>query len=227
MKSLKRYSPIKFIDTPARIQVRNDWEVVLEYENEQKGPFLVDLSHIGKWDVEGEDLPLLRPAGLAIPKDSEQCLLTGDFLLNLIKWNWATIWHFSEDMPDFAEEFAFTNVTEAYALIALLGREAFSIMEKLTSLDLLSPKRKPPFLIMGPVVHIRSQVVVLSRERDRSAVLVACPRGYGQSIAEIMLESGKEYRLRPGGENIFSSLREMWGGTTNPVNINREEGKVN
>lgn len=176
---------------------------MLEYENEGTGPFLIDLSHIGKWDVQGEDLPSLRPAGLAIPKDSEQCVLTGDFLLNLIKWNWATIWHFSVDMPDFADEYAFTNVTEAYALLVLIGREAVSIMEKLTSLDLLSPKRRPPFLIMGPVVHIRSQVVMLSAEEDRSAILVACPRGYGQSMAQIMLDAGKEYELTPGGEERF------------------------
>jgi glycine cleavage system aminomethyltransferase T len=210
MESLKRYSPVTLTGTPARTEVRNGWEVVLEYENEGTGPFLIDLSHIGKWDVQGEELPSLRPAGLAIPENSEQCLLTGEFLLNLIKWNWATIWHFSQDMPDFADEFVFTNVTDAYALLVLAGKEAFSIMEKLTALDLLTPERKPPFLIMGPVFRIRSQVVVLSRGKDRSAVLVACPRGYGQSMAEIMLDAGKEYGLRPGGEDMFFRLREMY-----------------
>lgn len=210
MESPRRYSPIEFAGTPARTEVRNGWEVVLEYEGEGTGPFLIDLSHIGKWDVQGEDLPSLRPAGLAIPDDSAQCLLTGDFLLNLIKWNWATIWHFSSDMPDFADEFAFTNVTEAYALLALAGGEAFSIMEKLTSLDLLSPARKPPFLTMGPVLHVRSQVVVLSQGKDSSVVLLACPRGYGQSMAGYMLEAGKEFGLRPGGEDLFSGLRKMY-----------------
>ena len=210
MESLRRYSPVKFKGTRARTRVRNGWEVVLEYEKEGTGPFLVDLSHIGKWDVQGEDLPSLRPAGLTIPADSEQCLLTGDFLLNLIKWNWATIWHFSEEMPDFAKEYAFTNVTEAYALLALAGKEVFSVLEKLSSLDLFSPDRKPPFLTMGPIAHIRSQIVVLSRERDESVVLVACPRGYGQSMAEIMLEAGKECALRPGGEDAFSRLRRRY-----------------
>lgn len=211
MELLKRYSPITLPGTPVRTEARNGWGVVLEYEEESAGgPFLVDLSHIGKWDVQGKSLPSLRPAGLAIPAHSEQCLLTGDFLLNLVKWNWATIWHFSVDMPDFAGEYPFTNVTEAYALLALLGKEAFSIMEKVTALDLFSSERKPPFLIMGPVVHVRSQVVVLSREDDRSAVLVACPRGYGQSMAEMMLDAGKEFGLRPGGEDCFSGLRELY-----------------
>ena len=208
MESRIRYSPVKFPDRAVRTRERNGWEVVLEYKNEGAGPFLVDLSHIGKWDVQGEDLPSLRPAGLAIPDDSEQCLLTGDFLLNLIKWNWATIWHFSEDMPDFAGEYPFTNVTEAYALLALMGRETFSIMEKITPLDLLSPGRKPPFLVLGPVLRIRSQVVVLSRGEESSTVLVACPRGYGQSMAEMILDAGMEYGLNPGGEDLFSRLRD-------------------
>ena len=207
MESIKRYSPITFPSTPVRTGIRNGWEIVLEYKDQGTGPFLVDLSHIGKWDVQGEDLPSLRPAGLAIPADSKQCLLTGDFLLNLIKWNWATIWHFSVDMPDFADEYAFTNVTEAYALLMITGRNTFSIMEKISSLDLLSPERNPPFLTMGPVCRIRSQIVVLSREKEMSNVLVACPRGYGQSMADVILDAGKEYGLKPGGEDIFSGLR--------------------
>lgn len=206
MEFYKRHSPVAFTTAKARAQERNGWEVVLSYQDEGTGPFLIDLSHIGKWDVQGENLSSLRPAGLAIPEDSEQCTLTEKYMINLIKWNWATIWHFSTDMPDFAGEFAFTNVTEAYALLALLGEEAFSIMEKVTALDLLSPERKPPFLTMGPVLHIRSQVVVMAAKAVQSAVLVACPRGYGQSMAEALLDAGKEWGLRPGGEDIFTRM---------------------
>jgi len=206
MEKIKRYSPVTFTHTPDRTQERNGWEIVLEYEDEATGPFLVDLSHIGKWDVQGENLSSIRPAGLAIPEDSEQCIVTDRYLINLIKWNWATIWHFSQDTPDFSEDFAFTNVTEAYALLSIVGKEVFSIMEKVSALDLLSPERKPPFLAMGPVLHVRSQVVVLAREIDSSAVLVACPRAYGQSMAEALLDAGKEWGLRPGGEDIFTGM---------------------
>ena len=132
MEGIKRFSPVRFARTPARTQVRNGWEVVLAYEDEATGPFLIDLSHIGKWDVQGEKLSSIRPAGLDIPEDSEHCVFRESFLVNLIKWNWATIWHFSQDMPDFAGHFAFTNVTETYALFALLGNEVFSIMEKVS-----------------------------------------------------------------------------------------------
>ncbi len=206
MERIKRYSPVLFSQTPARTQERNGWEIVLEYENEATGPFLVDLSHIGKWDVQGEDLTSIQPAGLAVPKDSEQCIVTDRYLINRVKWNWATIWHFSQDMPDFAGDFAFTNVTEAYALLALVGTDVLYIMEKVTNMDLFSPNRKPPFLTMGPALHVRSQVVVLTREADNSAVMMACPRGYGRSMAEALLDAGKEWGLRPGGEDIFTGM---------------------
>lgn len=206
MESIKRYSPVTFAQTPTRMQVRNGWEVVLEYEDEEPGPFLIDLSHIGKWDVQGEKLSSLRPAGIVIPEESELCAFTESFFVNLVKWNWATIWHFSQEMPDFADHFAFTNVTEAYALFALLGKEVFSIMEKVSALDLRSREKKLPFLTMGPVFHVRSQVVVLAREGDSSVILLACTRGYGQSMAEALLDAGKEWGLRPGGENIFTGM---------------------
>ena len=107
---------------------------------------------------------------------------------------------------DFAGNFAFTNVTEAYALLALVGSDVLSIMEKVSALDLVSPEREPPFLTMGPVLHVRSQVVVLAREDDNSTILVACSRGYGQSMAEAFLDAGKEWGLRPGGEDVFTGL---------------------
>lgn len=215
MGNVRRYSPVHFAEAPARVQERNGWEVVLEYEGEAEGPFVIDLSHMGKWDVQGESLATLRPAGLVIPEESELCTLTEDYLINLIKWNWAVIWHFSPSMPDFADKFAFTNVTEAYALMALAGKETFSVLEKVTNLDLLSPRREPPFLMMGPVLRTRGQVVVLSRENP--AVLVACSRGYGQSMAEALLHAGKEWGLRPGGEDRFTGwLRGYFSAGSTP-----------
>ncbi len=214
---MRRFSPVTFKQTPCRTQARKGWEVVLEYEDEANGPHLIDLSHIGKWDVQGEKLSTLRPAGIVIPEDPEICMLTESFFVNLIKWNWATIWHFSTDMPDFADHFAFTNITEAYALFALLGKEVFSIMEKVSALDLLSAEGNPPFLILGPVLHIRSQVVVLSKEGEQSAVLIACPRGYGQSMAEALLDAGEEWELRPGGEDLFTGMVAL---------MNKQERKI-
>jgi hypothetical protein len=89
--------------------------------------------------------------------------------------------------------------------LALVGRgaEVFSIIEKITPLDILSPEKKPPFLIQGPVLHVPCQIVVLGKNDNRFAVLVACSRGYGQSMAEELLDAGSQMGLRPAGEIAF------------------------
>jgi hypothetical protein len=76
-------------------------------------------------------------------------------------------------------------------------------MEKVSSLDLASTKGQPPFLLQGPVLEIPCQVVVLARNNEIPVILTAFSRGYGQSMAHTILESGNVFGLRPGGENVF------------------------
>jgi hypothetical protein len=202
VKDFIRESPIAFSQASLRTEARNGWNVVTGYEDEGTGPFLVDLSHLPKWDLQGENLSERRPAGISVPAHSGHCGFEGGLLVNVVKWNWAVIWCFTENPPDFSGERAFTDVTEACALLALMGPEAFSIMEKVTALDLTSPSVKRPFMTLGPVLHVRTQVVVIGH--DDPAILVACPRGYGQSMAHGLLEAGEEFNLRPAGEDRFS-----------------------
>ncbi len=204
MEAYARRSPVTFKIAPAQTAIKNGWEVVLEYENEKHGNCLIDLSHSEKWDIQGENLSSMKPCGMPIPETPGQCSLRDDLMINLLKWNWATMWQLSGDSAGFLQEQSYTNVTEAYCLLALIGKDIFSIMEKVTSLNLLATDRKPPFLLLGPVLHIRCQVVVLKRRALRSIVLVACPRGYGQSMADALLDAGSQWMLKPAGENVFN-----------------------
>jgi hypothetical protein len=185
--------------------MRNGWEVVAAYKNEGAGPFIVDLSHIPKWDLQGEDLSRRRPADISVPIHSGHCRAEKEMLINVVKWNWAVIWRLSESPADFSREPAFTDVTEAYALLLIIGKDAFSIMEKVTALDLMATSRERPFLALGPVLHIRSQVVVMGN--DCPGVFIACPRGYGRAMSDGLLEAGAEYGLCPAGEE---RLLEWW-----------------
>lgn len=205
MPKTTRQSPVVFGQQARQRKIRNGWNIVQVYENEGTGPFIVDLSHFTKWNLQGENLPQRRPAGISVPAHSGHCRLEKGMLINVVKWNWAIIWCFSENETTFYQEPAFTNVTEAYALLLIIGKEAFSIMEKVTALDLAAPTKKKPFLSVGPVLHIRSQVVVM--ENGSPGVFVACPRGYGRAMADGLLEAGNEYGLSPAGEK---RLFEWW-----------------
>lgn len=202
---IRRRSPVRFKVRPEKM-VKNDWDIILKYKNETKGPYLIDLSHVSKWDVQGENLSTIKPFGLPMPETQGACIFKNDILIHLVKWNWAIIYQLGEQSGNIPQEKAFTDVTEAYALLALIGNGAFDIMENVTAMDLKDPEKESPFLMLGPVLHVRSQVVVLKREQNDPAILIACARGYGQSMANALLDAGKSYGISPGGFSVFTSL---------------------
>jgi hypothetical protein len=111
----------------------------------------------------------------------------------------AALWHLGVGKVEaLADPFA-TKLTDALCLLAVTGRDSFAVMEKLTPLDLAAPDRDAPYLIQGPVLQIPAQIVVL-RKSDPVTILMAFARGYGQAMAEALLDGGKELGLRPGGE---------------------------
>jgi hypothetical protein len=159
---------------------------------------------VDKWDLQGEALSLLTPGGLSMPPSAGRCVFEKGVLINRVKANWALIWCLAPADPDGFRGFAYTDVTEVYALLGLAGREVFAILEKVTDLDLSDRAKHPPFMELGPVLGVRSQVVVLERGGDRPPrVLIACERGYGQCMADSLLRAGREWGLQPDGSKVL------------------------
>jgi hypothetical protein len=194
---------VKFATHPVKTETRDGWEVVLAYHGESEGPFLVDLSHVPKWDVQDADLTHIRPMDVAIPERPGDCILENGILINRMNATQAVVWHLLEAHPAIPQETAYTDVSDAYALMAVLGQEVFSLMEKVTPLDLSPGTEAPPFLLQGPVLHVRCQVVLLGEKGGSTAVLIACQRGYAQSMSEAFLDACTEWGLRPAGETAF------------------------
>jgi hypothetical protein len=94
-------------------------------------------------------------------------------------------------------------VTESTLLLALMGRGTFLILEKLTAMDLLDPKKTPPFLSQGPLSHVPCQVVAIERSEEQSAVLWTCSRGYGHDMVHAVMQAGEEHGIRAAGENVI------------------------
>ncbi|MFO7738422.1 MAG: hypothetical protein R6V46_08115, partial [Desulfatiglandaceae bacterium] len=82
MTQILRRSPVSFTIAPARTELRDGWDVILEYESEGNGPYLIDLSHSAKWDVQDIDLSQFRPRGLSIPETPGQCAFQNGILIN-------------------------------------------------------------------------------------------------------------------------------------------------
>ncbi len=206
MENIKRLSPVAFKARAIKTEIRDNWTVTLEYDAEGQGPYLIDLSHRTRWDVQDSNLDEIKPWEIAIPETPGQSVREKGFLINRMNRTQASVWHLTGEKPDAPDGLAYTETTDAAMFVALTGRETFAIAEKLTSLDLKNPACKTPFLLQGPVAHVPCQVVVLAQSGYHCGFALTCSRGYAQSMIGAILEAGEEFGLRPAGEKAFSKL---------------------
>ena len=204
MKEIKRYSPVAFKATPLKSEQRDNWNVVLKYSDEEEGSYLVDLSHRTRLDLQSSDLVSKKPFGITIPNVPCQSVFEKGILVSRMNQTQTSLYHLDGDAPDMPSEPEYTDVTENTVFVALIGETVFSICEKLTALDFMAPKKEVPFLYQGPFSHVPCQIVTLSRDREKSGVVLTCSRGYGKDMIHGILDAGDEFGLRPAGESRFT-----------------------
>jgi len=201
MSSVFRQSPITFHCEAAEIMTHDGWEIVLAFEGESEGPWLIDLSHLQRWDFQHANLDLKTPFGLDIPAEPGQAILQDERLVTRMNRTQVAIWSLTRsDALEVPEVMNFTDLTDAHCMLAVLGQDASQVMEHVSNLDLFRPDRQLPFLTQGPVMHVSCQVVTVAVD----CVLMTFSRGYGQSFADAMLHAATGCKLRPGGEEVFS-----------------------
>jgi hypothetical protein len=207
MVEIRRESPVKFTASPLKTEVRDNWTVALTYSDEGPGPWIVDLAHKTRWDLQDSGIGDMTVAGdLAVPADLGTCTFTDGVLVNRMNRTQASIYHLGTapaSLPEFA---GYTDVSEVSLLVALFGPRAFRVAEKLTNLDLMDPVKKAPFLLQGPFCHVPCQIMALEKTSDGSGgFLLTCSRGYGDSMVGAILEAGAEFGLKPAGEDRFTA----------------------
>jgi len=206
MVEISRQSPVRFRVRPLKTANRDNWSVALAYGGEGKGPWLADLSHKARWDLQNSDVGKKRPGGLAVPDTPGACTFDGETLANRMNRTQVSIFHLGAEAPVMPEDSSYTDVTESTLFLALFGPKAFLVAEKLTNLDFLDPSRQAPFLLQGPFCHVPCQIVTLEKSTDGSGgFLLTCSRGYADSMVRAILEAGAEFGLRPAGENRFNT----------------------
>lgn len=206
MKELQRVSPVVFKSTPVKAEIRDNWEVVMEYSGEGEGPYLVDLSHKPRFDLQDANLSAITPFGIDIPEIPGNCVLENGILANRMNRTQVSLFNLAgQDKISMSGESGYTDVTESTLCVALIGKEVFSICEKLTALDFMDPQRIAPFLFQGPFSHVPCQIVTLSKELASAGIILTCSRGYGRDMIQSILHAGEEFKLTPAGENRFTN----------------------
>jgi hypothetical protein len=200
---IKRQSPVSFPGNPLKTETRDHWTVVLEYEAEGQGPYLFDLSHRTRWDLQDTDLSSFQPLGIRIPDTPGQCIFENGVLVNRMNQTQASIWHLSGENLDRPDDPAYTDTTDATLFLGLVGQNIFAIAEKLSALDFMDRSKSAPFLLQGPFSHVPCQVVTLERTTERSGILFTCSRGYSRDMTHAILAAGQEFGLQPAGEKAF------------------------
>ena len=211
MENIIRRSAVSFDAVSLKTEERDNWSVVLEYEDQEAGPYLVDLSHRARWDMQDAEIGGLQSLGIQVPDNPGQSVFGNGILINRMNRTQASVWHLSGETPACPENTAFTDVTDSTVFLAVFGKDLFAILEKLTSLDFLDPSQQTPFLLQGPFSHVPCQIVTLERTPGRSGILMTCSRGYARDMVGAILEAGAEFKLRPAGEQAFSDwLNEVF-----------------
>jgi hypothetical protein len=202
---LRRQSPVQFDAVVAEEAEHGDWQVVLAYEDENEGPWLVDLSHHKRWDFQDIDVGSKSPFGLQVPARPGQASVQHEFLITRMNSAQTAIWQLgqteTEAVTDDSAGAGMTDMTDAHCMLAVLGEGTLRVMEHLSNLDLFDPHRAMPFLTQGPVMGIPCQVVTLGAE----CVVMTLSRGYGQTFVGAMQRAASGCSLKPGGENRFNS----------------------
>ena len=204
MENIIRRSPVSFDARPAETEMRDNWTVVLNYDAENDGPHVIDLSHHMRWDLQAADLAGVQPFGIQVPEAPGQCVMGGGLLINRMNRTQASIWDLRGEKPETPAGTGFTETTDATLFLALCGKGILSLTEKLTALDFSDPHKDAPFLLQGPFSHVPCQIVVLEKSPERSGILMTCSRGYARSMIAAILEAGEEYGLQPAGEKVFT-----------------------
>jgi hypothetical protein len=200
---IKRQSPVFFPGKPLKTDMRDHWTVVMEYEAEGEGPYVFDLSHRTRWDLQDKDLSGFQPLGIRVPDTPGQCIFENGVLVNRMNRTQAAIWHLGAENPVAPDGPAYTETTDVSVFLGLAGQNIFAIAEKLSALDFADRSKSAPFLLQGPFSHVPCQVVALERTTERSGILLTCSRGYARDMTHAILAAGEEFGLQPAGETAF------------------------
>ncbi len=198
-----RRSPVRFDAIPIETERRDGWEVVLSYGDQGDGPWLVDLSHRNRWDVQDREIERLRPFGLPVPEAGGGALIERGLLIARLNRTQVAVTHLGAGpAPATPEHRAFTPNTDAHCALGLFGcgTAVAGIVELLTPVDLFPAGRPRPFLTQGPILGVPSRIVTLAPD----GLVFTVARGYGRTLATAVLELGAPAGLAPAGERVFT-----------------------
>ena len=201
---LKRKSPVDMGLEPERVYDSDGWEIPLSYVGEMRRSdcFVTDLSHVPKWTIQGADLDTRKPLGLAMPGKPRLAVLSEGSLLARLSPSEARLLVLGKERPLLDDPFA-TDVTDGYAALGVVGPKCYALLSKLSGVDLA---RDPvPSVALAPLDDVTCFIAQLEGQGKTPGLVIACARGYGHFLLDVVLDAGREYGITVAGWARFGA----------------------
>lgn len=192
--------------TPKDIVPLNGWDVALTYRGEKKHSllFIADLSHLPKWAFHGTESAHRDLSGPPVPQKPGEVTVEGERMVIRLTPTESLFLLLHGEAP-VPEEAAFTDMTDGYGALAVVGRRCFDVLSNLSPLDMEAPNRRAPFALQGPVHDLRCVIVRLEGKEGIPGLIILVERGYSPFLLHTLLDGGGDHGISPAGWRRFES----------------------
>jgi len=180
------------------------WQRVGAYlgENPHNPLFVSDLSHIPKVAVQSRHLDGMRLQERPIPSRPGDVAIEKGLVIARLTPSECRLMALGEaEIPQHGPEC--TDMTDAFAALAVVGPRCLEVMSKLSAVDLEKPGNIPPCAAMAPVGEVHSLCIYMKGRRGIPGLIVCVARGYGQYLYRAVTDAGKEWDMTPAGWQRF------------------------
>ena len=180
------------------------WELITDYE-----PPVTD------WSIGVVDLSH-RPKALAHGPAAEgfdnitpgQAIWTGSGFACGHKPGEVAVFDLGGDMQVHWPSQYYTDMTDAWVLVAVMGNRAVELMQRMVIIDVERPETDSPFYVATRSHGMDIQLI--NTKAESPCYLVACERSHGQNLADTLIRNGRHLGLKPVGLNAFDTwLKEF------------------
>ncbi|MBW2367424.1 MAG: hypothetical protein JRH15_06025 [Deltaproteobacteria bacterium] len=196
---VKTITPPDWAGKPIETELAG-WPVITGFESDIKDAtvFLANLSHRPKALAHGDDAKAIGDFGPNKLVKTE----TG-FAGALIDVEAMVVDLFGPGEPNWPEG-NYTDVTDAYALLALWGPESPAVMQRLVSVDVVRPDLDGPFFL-GTSSH-GIFVYIINLKGETPGYLLACTRSQAENLYQACIRAGRPLGIKPEGTEAFDLI---------------------
>lgn len=187
----------------AHVETRDGWLVAVKYADEPNcgGNALVDLAHCPTWELAGPEIGQ-RLAQLCGTDVALRRIHAGEgWQAYRLTPGRAILFGKIPNAPSAALDVTELDVTGGWVSLALIGRDAERLLNKVTAVDLRERTMPAGGCCQGPIFGVNT---LFGRLADRFELHICGDSA--EFLWEVLMDAGEEFGLRPAGAD-YAKMR--------------------